>query len=114
MPTQNQAVGSHRARPVEKVLKTAIARPRPVVAVADDRRNDLLLAIAPHIEEPGPPRRTKPLVAIARVVGRADPPQVDRHHARRVGPVDQGFDPLLCNRSTNGSMGKTTAEGLLM
>ena len=43
-----------RARPVEGVLKGRIARPRPVPAVADDRRLDARLPVAAHVEKSGP------------------------------------------------------------
>ena len=53
-------------------------------------------------------------MAIAGVVRRAEPPQVHRNHARRVGGVNQGFDPLRTQPLDQFRDGKDTADGLLI
>ena len=79
-------------RPVEFVVQLRAARAGHVVSMANRGRMLSCLPVATHVEEARPLRSAKPLVAVARVVGRPKPRQVQRHHSGGVCAVDEGVD----------------------
>lgn len=62
------------------------------VAMADDRRMDTCVAVSAHVQKRRALRRAKPLVGIARIVGRCDAAQIERHHAGGMRAVDERID----------------------
>ena len=87
--------GVVRALPIEGVLEAVGAGPGLIVSVADYRRLNAVLPVWLNIEKPRSFRRTEPLVAIASVVGRPQPPQVQGDHARGMGAVHQAIHASL-------------------
>ena len=49
-------------------------------------------SIAAHVQERSALRGAKPLVRVARVIGRTELRQIQRHHARSVRTIRQGID----------------------
>src|SRR5207249_6744460 len=75
------------ARPIKSILEGAVAGPRSVVAVADDRGMDLGLLVFARPKKPRPFGRADPFVRIAGVVSRALFAHIHWQHAGRVGAI---------------------------
>jgi hypothetical protein len=101
------------AGPVE-LLPQARARAPRVVAVADDGRVDVGLAIAADVQHAGALRRAHPLVKVAGVVGGAEGPQVEREHAGAWAPSTRVSTPRACRAATISAIGSTRPVGLVM
>ena len=67
--------------------------------MADREGQQVLLAIAADMQEAGALRRAQPFVAIAGVVGGADPADRQRQHARCVRAVDERIHTALGERA---------------
>src|ERR1051326_1435847 len=65
------------ACPIKAILKHAVAWPRRVVAVTDNRRMNLGLFVFTDPKESRPFRRANPLVEVTRVISGVQPPKVD-------------------------------------
>ncbi len=76
-------------RPVELEPEPGTVRAWRVGTMAHDQRTDAGLAVTANVEERRALRSAEPLVAVAGVVSRAEPREVDRQHARGVRAVDQ-------------------------
>ena len=85
---------------------------RRVGAVADRRAGRTLgLPVAPHPEERRALGRAEPLVAVAGVVGGAERAEIERHHPRRVGAVDQRVDAAAARARRRGAAIGSTRAG---
>jgi hypothetical protein len=81
-----------RAGPQELELEARAVDALRARAVAGHERVHAGLTVAPHVEEGRALGRAQPLVAVARVVGRAEGGQVELDHAGRVRAVDEHVD----------------------
>ena len=87
--------GVERPLPVELGAEARSGTDHRVGAVRDRPRPDAALPVAPNVEESRSLRRADPLVEVARVVGRAQPVEIERDHPRGMGAVDERVDSPL-------------------
>ena len=105
-----------RGTPRDRASRPAVALAEVAPRRSPSRRRAARSSVVfrPRPEEAGALRRAQPLVAVPRVDVRAEPVEVERELARRVGAVDDRERARLARAAQISATGSTSAVGEVM